>query len=79
MPEEHQDLVRDKAQDSSAANCYWKMHRIKIRVGGEVLYAVTTGEIEEADPGEEWLSVTASELAWDAVLSRAPGNDTSAP
>ena len=45
---------------------------------GDVLYAVTTGEIEEADLGEEWLSITASELAWDAVLSSAPGSNVSA-
>lgn len=49
-----------------------------MRVGGEVLYAAATGEIQETDLGEEWLSVTASELAGDAVLSSAPGTGVSA-
>jgi L-aminopeptidase/D-esterase-like protein len=46
---------------------------------GDVLYAVSTGEIEDASLGEEWLAITASELAWDAVLSSSPSNDVSAP
>jgi 6-aminohexanoate-oligomer endohydrolase len=36
---------------------------------GDVLYALTTGEIEEDNLNEEALAVIASELAWDAVLS----------
>jgi 6-aminohexanoate-oligomer endohydrolase len=36
---------------------------------GDVLYAVTTGEIENADLDPVALGVLASELAWDAVLS----------
>jgi hypothetical protein len=34
-----------------------------------VLYAVTTGEVENADLDPVALGVLASELAWDAVLS----------
>jgi 6-aminohexanoate-oligomer endohydrolase len=36
---------------------------------GDVLYAVTTGEVEEDEPEESTLALAASELAWDAVLN----------
>lgn len=36
---------------------------------GDVLFSVTTAEIEEDDLGEGALAVVASELAWDAVLA----------
>jgi len=38
-------------------------------VDGDVLYAVTTNEIANADVNEFVLAAAASELAWDAVLS----------
>lgn len=39
---------------------------------GDVLYAVTTGEVEDPDLTPVDLAVLASELAWDAVLSSVP-------
>ena len=39
---------------------------------GDVLYAVTTGEVENAALDPVALGVLASELAWDAVLSIVP-------
>jgi hypothetical protein len=39
---------------------------------GDVLYAVTTDEIENASLSHMDLSVIASELAWDAILSSVP-------
>jgi hypothetical protein len=39
---------------------------------GDVLYAVTTGEVENPGLSAVDLSVLASELAWDAVLSSVP-------
>jgi len=39
---------------------------------GDVLYAVTTDEVENPDLSAVDLSVIASELAWDAVLSSVP-------
>ncbi|HEM47192.1 MAG TPA: peptidase S58 DmpA, partial [Alphaproteobacteria bacterium] len=39
---------------------------------GDVLYAVTTGEIEDPDVAPVDLAVLASELAWDAVLASVP-------
>jgi L-aminopeptidase/D-esterase-like protein len=39
---------------------------------GDVLYAVTTGEIESPRLEFEELASYAAELAWDAVLSAVP-------
>ena len=39
---------------------------------GDVLYAVTTDEVDNPDLGEMDLAVAASELAWDAVLASVP-------
>jgi L-aminopeptidase/D-esterase-like protein len=39
------------------------------RNDGDVLYAVTTNEVETASPTDFKLAGIASELAWDAVLS----------
>jgi 6-aminohexanoate-oligomer endohydrolase len=39
---------------------------------GDVLYAVTTNEIENNELGGIALGILASELAWDAVLASAP-------
>jgi L-aminopeptidase/D-esterase-like protein len=36
---------------------------------GDVLYAVTTGEVDDPQVDDLTLGVVASELAWDAVLS----------
>jgi L-aminopeptidase/D-esterase-like protein len=36
---------------------------------GDVLYAVTTGEVEASAASDTTLAMIASELAWDAVLS----------
>lgn len=41
---------------------------------GDVLYAVTTNEIENKALGSIALGMLASELAWDAVLASAPGS-----
>ena len=38
-------------------------------VDGDVLYAVTTGELENPELSDVALGVVASELAWDAVLT----------
>ncbi len=40
---------------------------------GDVLYAVTTNEVENPALGGIALGLLASELAWDAVLASAPG------
>ena len=39
---------------------------------GDVLYAVTTNEIDNPNLSPINLSVAASELAWDAILSSVP-------
>jgi L-aminopeptidase/D-esterase-like protein len=39
---------------------------------GDVLYAVTTGEIDNSDLSPIDLAVAASELAWDAILNSVP-------
>jgi len=39
---------------------------------GDVLYAVTTGEIDNSDLSPMDLAVAASELAWDAILNSVP-------
>jgi L-aminopeptidase/D-esterase-like protein len=36
---------------------------------GDVLWAVTTGEVDDAEPDESVLALVASELAWDAALN----------
>lgn len=66
---------------------YWALQRLAVQVhssmsraiqpfateeDGDVLYAVTTDEIENASLSYMDLSVIASELAWDAVLSSVP-------
>jgi L-aminopeptidase/D-esterase-like protein len=45
------------------------------RLDGDVLFTVTTGEVNEGTFGIDALSVVASELAWDAVLSCFPRCD----
>ena len=40
-------------------------------VDGDVLYAVSTNELEVPTPDSIGLGVAASELAWDAVLAAA--------
>lgn len=42
---------------------------------GDILYAVSTGEVENPDLGDIALGVLASELAWDAVLSCVQDGD----
>jgi L-aminopeptidase/D-esterase-like protein len=55
---------------SSLARAIQPFHAL---TDGDVLYAVTTGEVEdELDPMT--LSVIASEVAWDAVLASVPGS-----
>ena len=39
---------------------------------GDVLYAVTTDQVEDAELSPHVLAVVASELAWDAVLASVP-------
>ena len=66
---------------------YWALHRLAIQVhgsmnrgiqpfateqDGDVLYAVTTDEIENPALSPLDLGVIASELAWDAILSSVP-------
>ena len=41
-------------------------------VDGDVLCAVTTGEVENEELTTTSLGVVASELAWDAVLASIP-------
>ncbi len=43
---------------------------------GDVLYAVTTNEVENKALNSTELGVLASELAWDAVLSSFQGEDS---
>ena len=45
------------------------IHPFHTLVDGDVLYAVTTGEVENAALDSLSLAVIASELAWDAVLA----------
>ena len=42
---------------------------------GDVLFATTTGEVENPHLNLTDLGVLASELAWDAVLSCLPRNE----
>ncbi len=66
---------------------YWALHRLAIQVhgsmnrgiqpfatqeDGDVLYAVTTDEVENPSLSPLDLGVVASELAWDAILSSVP-------
>jgi len=66
---------------------FWALQRMAIQVhtsmargiqpfstqfDGDVLYAVTTGEIDNPDLSPVDLSVAASELAWDAILNSVP-------
>jgi L-aminopeptidase/D-esterase-like protein len=66
---------------------FWALHRLAVQVhgsmnraiqpfateeDGDVLYAVTTDEIENASLSPLDLGVIASELAWDAILSSVP-------
>lgn len=66
---------------------YWALQRLAVQVhtsmgraiqpfstqyDGDVLYAVTTGEVEDPDLNPMALTVAASELAWDAVLNSVP-------
>ena len=66
---------------------FWALQRLAVQVhtsmaraiqpfstasDGDVLYAVTTGEIENPDLSPRDLGMLASELAWDAVLASVP-------
>src|SRR5215831_3025014 len=66
---------------------FWALHRLAVQVhgsmnraiqpfateeDGDVLYSVTTDEIENASLSPLDLGVIASELAWDAILSSVP-------
>lgn len=66
---------------------FWALHRLAVQVhgsmnraiqpfateeDGDVLYAVTTDEIENPSLSPLDLGVIASELAWDAILSSVP-------
>jgi 6-aminohexanoate-oligomer endohydrolase len=54
---------------SSLARAIQPFHAL---VDGDVLFAVTTDEVENADLPAMNLGVVASELAWDAVLASVP-------
>ena len=56
---------------SSLARAIQPFHAL---VDGDVLYAVTTGEVDNAALPATSLGVLASELAWDAVLASVPDN-----
>ena len=45
------------------------IHPFHTPMDGDVLYAVSTGEIDDPDLGPAELGMLASEAAWDAVLS----------
>lgn len=66
---------------------YWALHRLAVQVhtsmaraiqpfhtlnDGDVLYAVSTGEVDNASLNIDVLSTLAGETAWDAVLSSVP-------
>ena len=66
---------------------YWALERMAVQVhtsmgraiqpfstqyDGDVLYAVTTADVEDPEMDPMRLTVAASELAWDAVLSSVP-------
>lgn len=46
---------------------------------GDVLFAVSTAEVENASLSAQDLSAIASELAWDAILASVPPQDTALP
>ena len=54
---------------SSLARAIQPFHAL---VDGDVLYAVTTGEVDNAALSSTSLGILASELAWDAVLASVP-------
>ena len=54
---------------SSLARAIQPFHAL---VDGDVLYAVTTREVDNAALPATSLGVLASELAWDAVLASVP-------
>jgi L-aminopeptidase/D-esterase-like protein len=56
---------------SSLARAIQPFHAL---VDGDVLFAITTDEIENADLPAMSLGVVASELAWDAVLASVPAD-----
>jgi 6-aminohexanoate-oligomer endohydrolase len=41
-------------------------------IDGDVLYAVTTNEVDDSPISGAMLGILASELAWDAVLVSGP-------
>ena len=45
------------------------IHPFHTPMDGDVLYAVSTGEIDDPDLGRAELGMMASEAAWDAVLN----------
>jgi 6-aminohexanoate-oligomer endohydrolase len=47
-------------------------------VDGDVLYTVSTNEVENSDVTSMSLGVLASELAWDAVLSSVDATEPGA-
>ena len=66
---------------------FWALQRLAVQVhtsmgraiqpfqtqqDGDVLFAVTTGEVENPELGPVNLGVLASEVAWDAVLASVP-------
>lgn len=66
---------------------FWALQRLAVQVhtsmaraiqpfqtqrDGDVLFAVSTGEVEDTDMNPETLGVLASEVAWDAVLASVP-------
>jgi L-aminopeptidase/D-esterase-like protein len=59
---------------SSMARAIQPFHAIE---DGDVLYAVSTNEIEENLLGSVGLGVVASELAWDAVVAACQTSDRS--
>jgi L-aminopeptidase/D-esterase-like protein len=44
------------------------------RFDGDVLFAVTTAEVDNPELDEISLGVLASEVAWDAVLASVPSD-----
>jgi len=58
---------------SSMARAIQPFHTVN---DGDVLFAVTTAEVENAGLGTTALGLLASELAWDAVLSSFTGRET---
>lgn len=67
--------TRGRQVHSSMARAIQPIHAIE---GGDVLYAVSTNEIEENPLGNVGVGVVACELAWDAVLAACQTGDRSA-